>query len=163
MDRYEHDFNFLVNLLKKSKWAFFPNVKWFIYVLSKSWKMYLLWLFKKWHNQSTRVSLQLTLSFKSTSSILYLFLSKTIFWLFSHSLAIPLHCLILLFIISLSSLSLILALLFMSCFLFAFSLRFHPQTPPLPPLLLSFYLNCKWQQCRLPEELLNVIRADPVD
>lgn len=37
----------------------------------------------------------------------------------------------------------------------------HPHSHPPP--LLSFYLNCKLQQCRLPEELLNVIRADPVD
>lgn len=38
----------------------------------------------------------------------------------------------------------------------------HTAAASLPPPLLS-YLNCKLQQCRLPEELLNVIRADPVD
>lgn len=31
-------------------------------------------------------------------------------------------------------------------FSFTFPPRFHPRTPP-PPLLLSLYLNCKWQQC----------------
>lgn len=36
-------------------------------------------------------------------------------------------------------------------------------TSSSPPLLLLFHLNCKLQQCWLPEELLNVIRVDPVD
>lgn len=48
-------------------------------------------------------------------------------------------------------------------FPFTFPPGIHPHTPPPPPPPLSSYLNCKLQQCRLPEELLNVIRADPVD
>lgn len=51
-------------------------------------------------------------------------------------------------------------------FLFTFPPGVHPLTRHrllLHPPLLSSYLNCKLQQCRLPEELLNVIRADPVD